>query len=43
MDLSEIEAVRYTGAKVPEYKLTNGQELDYQLAIAMLKRDKSKI
>jgi hypothetical protein len=43
MEQSEINALLYTGAKSPNYKLTNGQELDYHLAIAMLKNDKSKI
>ena len=43
MEQTEFEAVKYTGAKVPDFKLNNGQELDYQLAIAMVKRDKSKI
>jgi len=43
MEQSEIDALRYTGAKFPDFKLNNGQELDYQLAIAMVKRDKLKI
>jgi len=43
MEPFEINAVRYTGAKVPDFKLTNGQELDYQLAITMAKSNKLKI
>jgi hypothetical protein len=43
MELSEIVAARYTGAKLTNFKLNNGEELDYQLAIEMIKREKSKI
>lgn len=43
MEPIEVNAVRYTGAKFPDFKLTNGQELDYQLAIAMVRSDRSKI
>jgi hypothetical protein len=43
MEQSEFNALMYTGAKLPDFKLTNGQEVDYQLAIAMMKSGKSKI
>lgn len=43
MEQDEIKAVRYTGAKFPEFKLNSGQELDYQIAIAMLNKDRLKI
>lgn len=42
MEQSEIEAALYTGAKSPSFKLNSGQELDYHLAITMVKGDKSR-
>lgn len=43
MDKTEIDALKKTGALAPAFKINSGLELDYQLAIAMVKNNKSKI
>lgn len=43
MEESEIVALRYTGAQLANFKLNNGQELDYQLALGMIDKSKTKI
>jgi hypothetical protein len=42
MEQFEIVAVRYKGGKLTNFKLNNGQELDYQQAIEMGKQGQIK-
>jgi len=43
MEKEEMRAIRYAGASSPGFKLTQGRELDYLLAIAVAKAAKNRI
>ena len=43
MDKTEIDALKNTGADAPNFKIKSGLEMDYQLAIAMARENKTKI
>lgn len=43
MEEEELQAMRYAGADLPGFRLKLGQELDYLLAIAMVKAIKTKV
>ncbi|MEQ8200110.1 MAG: hypothetical protein ABRQ24_01675 [Syntrophomonadaceae bacterium] len=43
MEKEEINALRYAGAESPGFKLNQGQEMDYLLAITIAKAARSRI